>query len=98
MELIPGSQLFQHLYNIYEAVGGLMREKRKIDGKPILDDVRSGMTDGELQVKYSLSANGLSTIFEKLVARQAISHTELCGRSSFTGLGFVTNGSAAALE
>ena len=43
-----------------------MREKRKINGKPILDDVRSGMTDLALQVKYSLSANGLSTIFEKL--------------------------------
>lgn len=59
-----------------------MNEKRKINGRLILDDLGSGMTDRELQVKYSLSASGLSTIFEKLVARQAISHTELCGRSS----------------
>jgi hypothetical protein len=59
-----------------------MREKRKINGKPILDDVRLGLTDRELQVKYSLSANGLCTIFEKLVARQAISHNELCEKSS----------------
>ena len=59
-----------------------MREKRKINGKLILGDVRSGMTDRELQVKYRLSANGLCMIFEKLVARQAVNHNELCKKSA----------------
>jgi PilZ domain len=35
-----------------------------------------------LQAKYQLSGKGLQSIFEKLVARDAISHSELCERSS----------------
>ncbi len=54
-----------------------MAEKRKINGRLILDDLRAGMTDRELRIKYRLSTNGLCTIFDKLVARQAISHSEL---------------------
>lgn len=54
-----------------------MRQKRQINGKNIINDIRCGMTDGELRMKYRLSANGLCTIFEKLVDSEAMSHSEL---------------------
>jgi hypothetical protein len=54
-----------------------MGEKRQINGRNIIDDLRSGMTDRELQVKHRLSTNGLCTIYEKIVDRGAISHSEL---------------------
>jgi PilZ domain len=60
-----------------------MAEKRQISGRKIIDDLRSGKTDQELQMKYRLSPNGLRTIFEKLVARNAISQSELCEISAF---------------
>jgi hypothetical protein len=60
-----------------------MAEKRQISGRQIIDDLRSGMTDRELQMKYRLSPNSLRTIFEKLVARNAISGSELCEISPF---------------
>ena len=39
---------------------------------------RSGMTEPGMTSQYTLSANDLCTIFEKLVAYNAISHSELC--------------------
>ncbi len=54
-----------------------MRQKRQINGRKIIDDLRSGVTDRELQMKYTLSVNGLCTIFEKLVDSEAMSHSEL---------------------
>jgi hypothetical protein len=68
---------FRRFSNLLEAAGGTMGEKRQINGGNIIDDLRSGMTDRELQVKYRLSTNGLCTIYEKLVDRGAISHSEL---------------------
>jgi PilZ domain len=59
-----------------------MTEKRQINGRHVVNDLRSGTGDEELQAKYQLSAKGLQSIFEKLVARGAISHSELCERSS----------------
>jgi hypothetical protein len=59
-----------------------MREKRQIKGRDILKDLRSGMADPELQVKYSLSEKALQTILEKLVSGNAISHSELYEISS----------------
>jgi len=59
-----------------------MREKRQINGTHVVNDLRSGTGDEELQAKYQLSAKALQSIFEKLVARNAISHSELCERSS----------------
>jgi PilZ domain len=58
-----------------------MGEKRQINGRNIIDDLRSGMTDQALQAKYRLSTSGLCTIYEKLVDREAISHSELSGWS-----------------
>jgi hypothetical protein len=54
-----------------------MGEKKQINGRNVIDDVRSGMTDLELQVKYGLSTKGLCTIYEKLVDSGVISHSEL---------------------
>ena len=54
-----------------------MGEKRQINGKNVINDLRSGMTDWELQMKYGLSSNGLCKIYEKLVERGAMSHSEL---------------------
>ena len=51
-----------------------MGKRRQINGTKVINDLRSGMTDRELQVKYGLSANGLCTIYEKIVERGAISH------------------------
>ena len=60
-----------------------MATKRQINGKDILNDLRSGMAAWELQVKYKLSAKSLQAIFKKLVERNAISHSELYELSSF---------------
>ncbi len=60
-----------------------MGDKRQISGREILSDLRSGMGDSELQVKYKLSTKALLTIFRQLVACKAISHSELYALSSF---------------
>ena len=58
-----------------------MGKKRQINGRHVIADLRSGMSDLELQAKYELSPKALQSILEKLVAYNAISHTELCERS-----------------
>jgi hypothetical protein len=60
-----------------------MGDKRQINVRDILNDLRSGMAAWELQAKYKLSAKSLQTIFKKLVERKAISHSELYEMSSF---------------
>jgi hypothetical protein len=54
-----------------------MSEKRQINGRNVINDLRSGMTDRELQMKYGLSTKSLCRIFEKLVDRGAMSYSEL---------------------
>ena len=54
-----------------------MGDKRQINGRDILNDLRSGMADSELQVKYKLSTKSLLTVFKQLVACKAISHSAL---------------------
>ena len=60
-----------------------MATKRQISGTDVVNDLRSGMSDSELQVKYKLSTKSLLSIFKKLVERNAISHSELYELSSF---------------
>jgi hypothetical protein len=55
--------------------------KRRINAKGIVDDLRSGNTDAELMEKYGLSSSALQAVCQKLVARQAISQSELYERS-----------------
>ncbi len=59
-----------------------MGEERQINGRHILNDLRSGMADSELQVKYKLSGKALLAVFKQLVACKAISHSELYEISS----------------
>ncbi|MCL4540294.1 MAG: PilZ domain-containing protein [Bacteroidetes bacterium] len=63
-----------------------MKRKRQINGRYVIDDLRSGLTDRELQIKYCLSANSLCRIFEKLVDRGTMSHSELSERSPLYSL------------
>lgn len=60
-----------------------MGKKRQINGRNVVNDLRSGMADWELRTKYRLSTNSLRTIFEKLVAYNAVSRSELCEMSPF---------------
>jgi hypothetical protein len=55
--------------------------KRQIDGKLVINDLRSGLRDGDLQCKYKISSYALLTVYRKLLAHNAISHSELCERS-----------------
>jgi hypothetical protein len=58
-----------------------MAGKRVIKVQEIVNDIRSGMTDAELLVKYQLSARGLDSVFRKLLDVQAIDPNELRARS-----------------
>jgi hypothetical protein len=60
-----------------------MASKRQINGKDVLNDLRSGMSAWELQVRYKLSGKSLQAVFKKLVERNAISHSELYELSLF---------------
>jgi hypothetical protein len=59
-----------------------MGKKRQISGRQVVDDLRSGMGDSELQAKYDVSQKALQRILEKLVSHNAITHSELCEISS----------------
>ncbi len=61
--------------------GKRMGKTRQLNGRHVVNDLRSGMGDWELQVKYQLSLKGLQRVFEKLVTYQVISQSELCQRS-----------------
>lgn len=51
--------------------------KPVIDAKQALDDIRSGLDDYALMDKYNLSAKGLQSLFNKLLAARAITQVEL---------------------
>lgn len=55
--------------------------KRKIDAREALRDIRKGMSDEDLMEKYSLSAQGLQSLFHKLVEAGLITQYELDDRS-----------------
>ncbi len=46
---------------------GNRMERRKISAREAVADIRSGMDDSALMTKYGLSAEGLQTLFDKLV-------------------------------
>jgi hypothetical protein len=58
-----------------------MGTNRQIDGRLIINDLRSGLRDRDLQGKHKISSYGLLTVYKKLLAHNAISHSELCERS-----------------
>ncbi len=57
-----------------------MGGKRTIRAKDIVNDIRARMTDSEIMSKYSLSAKGLDSIFQKLVEARAVKKEELFSR------------------
>lgn len=54
--------------------------KRKITGREVLKDIKAGMDDPELMDKYKLSAQGLQSVFNKLVNAGVLTHAELDSR------------------
>ncbi len=54
-----------------------MNPKRKIRGKDVVNDIRTGMNTSDLMTKYQFTLKGLRTAFQKLVEANAVSKTEL---------------------
>jgi hypothetical protein len=73
--------LEEKILRYFQHRGAKMMERRQLNGRKVINDLRSGASDWDLRVKYKLSCNSLQTVFEKLVAYGAISHSELCNRS-----------------
>lgn len=67
----------------YERVWGAMTEKRKISKNEIVQDIRSGMTNEELEAKYRVSSEKLISVFKKLVDLEALEPAELDGRAGW---------------
>ncbi len=57
-----------------------MLSKRTIRQRELLNEIHSGMSDAELRSKYRLSAKGIETLFNLLVAGGAIDQSELFGK------------------
>lgn len=55
-------------------------DKRKITAREVLRDIRFGLSDQDLMEKYTLSAQGLQSVFHKLVNAGAITQPELDDR------------------
>ena len=55
-------------------------EKRKITAREILKDVQAGMNDTALMKKYMLSAQGLQSVFNKMIEARIITEEELDAR------------------
>jgi len=60
--------------------GGLRVAKRAIKAKEAVADIRSGMDDAALIEKYHLSAEGLQSLFDKLVTSGFIDLSEIARR------------------
>jgi hypothetical protein len=58
--------------------------KRKITAREVLRDIRSGSSDQDLMEKYTLSAQGLQSVFHKLVTAGVITQGELDDRVPIT--------------
>ncbi|AFM27890.1 ATP synthase subunit I [Desulfomonile tiedjei] len=56
-------------------------EKRKITAREVLADIRVGKNDSSLMQKYSLSAQGLQSVFQKLLRAGLITQQELNDRN-----------------
>ncbi len=55
--------------------------KRQLNAREILQDIRSGMDDTPLMEKYNLSAQGLHSAFNKLIAAGVLKRAELDQRT-----------------
>jgi hypothetical protein len=59
-------------------------DKRKITAKDMLRDIRSGLSDQDLMEKHTLSAQGLQSVFHKLVTAGVVTQAELDDRVPIT--------------
>jgi hypothetical protein len=57
-----------------------MQDKRKIEAKSLVNDIRAGLNNRELMEKYGLSSKGLLSAFNKLVASRVMTEEEVAGR------------------
>jgi len=55
---------------------------RRLDESSLIEDIRSGISDSDLMVKYDLSADGLRTMFQNLMKAKAITPEDLYGAST----------------
>jgi hypothetical protein len=55
-------------------------DKRRITAREILKDIRGGASDPDLMKKYALSAQGLQSVFTKLVNSGVVTQVELDDR------------------
>jgi hypothetical protein len=60
------------------------RPKIQINAVEFLDDIRSGVDDEELMVKYRLIPRHLQSAFRKMIAQGFITPLELCNRLKVT--------------
>ncbi|MFH1116357.1 MAG: hypothetical protein V1792_20785 [Pseudomonadota bacterium] len=60
-----------------------MPPKRKINGQAFINDIRAGMSDTELMLKYKLSSRMLQSLFRTLLNTKAITPAEIYERTPF---------------
>ncbi len=59
---------------------GTLMEKRKLKPKELIRDIRAGTDDATLMHRYALSAQGLQSVFNKLVQAGMVTQAELDDR------------------
>lgn len=59
-----------------------MAQKKTVSAKQVLADIRSGMSDDQLIQKYGISAQGLQSLFAKLLKAGYMTQAELDQRST----------------
>ncbi len=57
-----------------------MTEKRTINPRVLIQDIRAGMTDSELTRKFGLSSAGLASALKKLLDAGLVTEEELGNR------------------
>jgi Mor family transcriptional regulator len=68
--------------------GGMVR--RKINGREILRDIKSGMDDVGLMQKYKLSAKAIPLLMGKLVSKGWLTPEELAARKSLARTAYIS--------
>ncbi len=56
--------------------------KPKLDAREVMLDIRAGLRDEDLMTKYRLSAEGLKSLFDKLIAANLLSWEEIDARQA----------------
>lgn len=59
-----------------------MSERKTISARQVVADIKAGMIDADLMRKYTLSASGLQSLFDKLLKANLISAQQLASRPS----------------